>query len=563
MIDLPDSLVRFYEDGVDWAITPEKQAAERAYREAFRLAALEAATWPTPDADAIQQAWDERRQARANAEVLVPSAIYFNNPRLDSDQIAYAAGHEVEASRTRGKVHALEIASQCWDELENDGIPDAAVGPLVLRPWSELVQEWAQAEIEPTRISTPPRPEGCIPVEHRPLLDQLRETWEAAEPVPENLSPALPIKSVRQLFNENPDLRRPVIHGLLREGETMNVIASPKIGKSWLVTDLALAVATGRPWLDTFLTERGDVLIIDNELHRETSANRIPKVMQARRIPLHAVAEQVFIANVRGGLKDIFSLGTYFQQLQPGRFKLIVLDAFYRFMPKDTDENDNGTMSQVYNHLDGYAARLGCSFVLVHHSSKGNQSGKSITDVGAGAGTQSRATDTHLILRPHEEQDCVVIDAAVRSWPPIEPRVLRWTFPVWTPDDSLDATALRPERPRRKARTEEKARTERIKWDVDSFVETFVAAEPKPRLLIVSEAVAAGISEHRATQLLKHAEALGQVHRWNVGLNLPVRFAVRPQPDPTEGKPEGGGGNKNPPVPPGACSGHARGRVLL
>ncbi|WP_200836773.1 AAA family ATPase [Rubripirellula obstinata] len=38
--------------------------------------------------------------------------------------------------------------------------------------------------------------------------------------------------------------------GLLRAGEIMNVIAPPKAGKSWLASDMALAVATGRPWLD-------------------------------------------------------------------------------------------------------------------------------------------------------------------------------------------------------------------------------------------------------------------------------------------------------------------------
>ncbi len=75
--------------------------------------------------------------------------------------------------------------------------------------------------------------------------------------------------------------------------------------------------------------------------------------------------------------------------------------------------------------------QLNCSFVLVHHASKGNQSVKSVTDVGAGAGSQSRATDTHLVLRHHQEPGCVVVDAAVRSWPPIEPQCLRWSFPVW------------------------------------------------------------------------------------------------------------------------------------
>lgn len=535
---LPADTVQFFNDGPDFPTTPLLQEAERAYREAFAIGASATASWKEPADDLIETVWRTRREVRRRNEVFVPSSVMFGNPDMDSEQIVYRVGHEVEASRARGKVQALEIARQCWESLQNQNVPDEAIGPLVMKPWAERVRAWAQTEVDPARLSTPPMPEECIPAEHQPLLDQLRAASETIEPEFGNLNLALPTKSVRQLLNENPDLRRPVIHGLLREGETMNVIASPKIGKSWLVTDLALAVATGRPWFESFETERGDVLIIDNELHQETSANRIPKVMKARGIPLDAVADRVFVANVRGGLKDIFGLATFFQHLTPGRFKLIVLDAFYRFMPKDTDENDNGTMSQVYNHLDGYAARLGCSFVLVHHSTKGNQSGKSVTDVGAGAGSQSRATDTHLVLRPHEEPDCVVLDAAVRSWPPIEPRVLRWTFPIWTPDDSLDPTALRPERPRRRAKAGDEAKgatkPPEPAWDAPRFATVFVGATPATILAVIERAKDAGLSERKATRLLKQAERNGLVYRWRFGVTHPVQLATIPQPESPE-----------------------------
>lgn len=80
------------------------------------------------------------------------------------------------------------------------------------------------------------------------------------------------ILSVGQLLKDHPELRPPVVNGLLRIGETMNIIAPPKYGKSWLVTDLAMAVATGRRWLDAFDTTQGNVLILDKELHSETSA---------------------------------------------------------------------------------------------------------------------------------------------------------------------------------------------------------------------------------------------------------------------------------------------------
>lgn len=344
--------------------------------------------------------------------------------------------------------------------------------------------------------------------------------------------PVPDFKSIGQLLHDYPQLRAPVVNGLLRQGETMNVIAPPKTGKSWLVTDLALSVATGRPWLGSFPTVRSQVLILDNELHSETIAHRIPKVADARGIDLREVAEEVFVENLRGRLRDLLALGPYFNALEPGRFRLVILDAWYRFVPADTDENDNGSVARLYNHLDHYAHKIGCSFVLIHHASKGNQSSKSITDVGAGAGSQSRATDTHLVLRAHEEDKVVVLDAAVRSWPPIEPVCLHWDFPVFNPVTGLDPAALRPERPRRKPKepNPKLSAPKPPQWDVEMFVSTCVSDEGQVRDRLLDIAMNNGVSKARARALLQMAEAERKVHRWVSGASKPVRFATVPQP---------------------------------
>jgi hypothetical protein len=335
--------------------------------------------------------------------------------------------------------------------------------------------------------------------------------------------------SLRQLVRAFPDLRKPVIEGLLREGETMNVISAPKIGKSWLVNDLALAIASGSPWLG-FRCVQGPVLILDNELHGETSANRIPKVARERNIPLELVHEQIFVENLRGRLRDVMSLGAYFRSFMPGRFKLVILDAFYRFLPLRSDENDNGTMATLYNQLDAYADYLKCCFVLIHHTSKGNQSLKEITDVGAGAGAQSRATDTHLILRRHAQDDVVVMDVAVRSWPPVEPRCLRWAFPVWEPAEDLDPRQLRPEGPAKKQKDDA---DEPMAWTPETFVETFVTSDPKTMVAILAEANDQGLSDHKARKLMASAEHARIVHRWNLDHGR-VGYANVPQPEEPE-----------------------------
>ncbi len=345
-----------------------------------------------------------------------------------------------------------------------------------------------------------------------------------ALPTEASVAPALQPLTVRELMGQFPQLRKPVIHGLLREGETMNLIASPKTGKSWLVTDLALAIATGRDWLGQFRCERGEVLILDNELHQETSAHRIPKVAMARGVPVDAYADRVWVQNLRGCLQDVFSLGEYFRGLEPGRFKVIVLDAFYRFMPRDMDENDNGTMASLYNHIDRYADQLGCCFVLIHHTTKGNQSAKSVTDVGAGAGSQSRATDTHMVLRPHEEDDAVVLDAAVRSWPPVSPRCLRWSFPIWSPADDLDPVQLKGDGGKKRSEKKDE-------WTVETFVQAFIGDQPATRSAILDKAVQTGLSHWLADRLLRSADTDGLVRRQGEGKrNEPFTYQVTAAP---------------------------------
>ena len=496
---------------------------ERAYRIAFLGAAMEVAKWIEPDETAIEAAWRARCDAYSAARVMLPSADYFgvSDPERRSafigEQTAYRLMHAANAAQARGRHQAFATSTDAWTRLSDLGISDDRIVGSLLPAWFAEVRAWAEQPARPTVLAVPPV------LDETEAALRLTASKEADPPMPDTEPPPPQFISVRQLMAACPALRPPVIDGLLREGETMNVIASPKTGKSWLVLDLAIAVATGRPWLGRFPTVAGDVLIIDNELHGETSANRIPKVAKARGLGTDEFADKVFIRNLRGGLQDIVSLGPYFRAIEPGRFRLIVLDAFYRFLPAGMDENANADMASLYNHIDRYAADLGCAFVLIHHSSKGNQSGKSVTDVGAGAGSQSRATDAHLVLRPHEEADVVVLDAAVRSWPPQESVCLRWAFPVWDAADDLDPKRLKVETPRRRLRVDRPSPPE--DWTPERFVGAFMSGCPALRDEILM-AAAKDLSHAKASSMLKLAEARGLVQRVQPGPSDRVRFVV-------------------------------------
>jgi len=311
-----------------------------------------------------------------------------------------------------------------------------------------------------------------------------------------------------------PDLQPPLIHGLLRQGETMNVIAASKAKKSWLVLDLALSLATGQPWLGTFATEPGRVLLIDNELHPPTTMFRLRCVMQERGITRDAIAGKLRLEFLRGRLRDLHGILRELALQPPGTYQLIIIDAWYRTLPAGLDENDNGAVAGLYNAIDALAAQQGCAFALIHHSSKGNQAGKAVTDVGAGAGSQARAADAHLTLRPHREDQVAVLDGVVRSWPPLAPVCLRWQFPRWSPDASLSADDLDTGRSRRRSEpVEEPAKP----MTADRLVATCLRAEPQSRAAIIEAAIAAGCSERRAERLLTVAVEQGLIHPWPGG----------------------------------------------
>jgi hypothetical protein len=248
---------------------------------------------------------------------------------------------------------------------------------------------------------------------------------------------------IASLIANHPHLAEPIIEGFQRRGETLNVVSASKIGKSWLMNMLALSFATGRYFLDTFRCICGRVLVIDLELFPATVAHRYKSSAEALGIHEHEYAGNIDVICLRGQWIDLFAICAALEAIKPGTYDLVILDALYRAIPAGFDENSNAHMTQLFNAIDKAAARMGCGWCNVIHSSKGEQGSKTVVDVGSGAGSQARATDSHLVLRQHDEPGVIILDAAVRSFAPIEPLALRWQFPIWHPAEGIDTGRLK------------------------------------------------------------------------------------------------------------------------
>lgn len=216
---------------------------------------------------------------------------------------------------------------------------------------------------------------------------------------------------------------------------------------SWLVDGLALSAVAGRPWLcPRWYCTPGNVAIIDNELHPETISARLKQVREKMGLD-ESLEDRVSICALRGRWTPLNGLKQVIQHLRRVQPVLLILDSLYRFLPEGSSENDNAAMAQVYNQIDQFAAMLETTgVVIIHHASKGGQFDKGITDVGRGAGAIAGATDTHLILREHEEPDCFVAEAVCRTWPKPDPVTIKWACPVWetTEHDPEKLKGVRP-----------------------------------------------------------------------------------------------------------------------
>jgi hypothetical protein len=265
---------------------------------------------------------------------------------------------------------------------------------------------------------------------------------------------------VVDLINDYPELRGQIISGILRRGECCAIIAAPKTGKSFLALDLAITVATGQPWLG-FPTERGKVLIIDNELHPETIAHRLKEICKSRGIEYSTLRGQIEIYSVRGLDLGFVALQERIEaRAKPGEFQLVILDALYRMLEQRMSENDNADMTRLVNQVERLASYLQAAVVVVHHTSKGDQSQKGVTDVGAGGGSLARAVDTHFVIRPHENEGFAVIDASVRSFGELKTKTVRFNFPIWKAADDIEPVLKTLRKSEKKREEERKARLE-------------------------------------------------------------------------------------------------------
>ena len=228
-----------------------------------------------------------------------------------------------------------------------------------------------------------------------------------------------------------PPSRSPVlIKGILREGHTLFVTARSKAGKTFLMMELAVAVATGGNWLGREC-QQGRVLFVNPEVDPPSAENRLHDVAKAMTADLQQVHSFIDFWHLRGHAQGIEETArAMFARKPHGSYSLVILDSVYELYTGD--ENNAHDANNFFHVIDDISRQIGCSVAMTHHHAKGIRSDLESLDRGSGSGVFGRKPDAPLDLIqvfPPSEDDMPeqgvtawrVSDSGLREFPSFEP----------------------------------------------------------------------------------------------------------------------------------------------
>lgn len=193
-----------------------------------------------------------------------------------------------------------------------------------------------------------------------------------------------------------PELSPELIEGMLRQGHKMLISGASKAGKSFLLIELAISVASGGRWLG-FKCVKGRVLYVNLEVDGNSFLNRVNDVKTKieEKYSTMIKLDNLDIWNLRGERAEISKLAPrLIRRAKSKGYSMIVLDPLYKL--NEGDENSASDMAKFFNHLDYICKQLGVSIVCCHHHSKGAQGGKFSVDRASGSGVFARDPDALL-----------------------------------------------------------------------------------------------------------------------------------------------------------------------
>jgi RecA-family ATPase len=202
-------------------------------------------------------------------------------------------------------------------------------------------------------------------------------------------APLAPISAAELQRADLPPLKF-VVEGLLPQG--LGILASPpKYGKSWLVLDLCLSVAAGKPFLGR-PTHRGGCLYLALEDSFHRLQERMNKVLGGGKAPGNFTLS-TRCADLSSGLTGQLEAHV---KAHPDT-ALIVIDTFQKIRGAAGKETAYSADYREVGQLKQFADRCGLCLLLVHHLRKMDDNADVFNRI-SGTNGIAGAADTMLVL---------------------------------------------------------------------------------------------------------------------------------------------------------------------
>ena len=258
---------------------------------------------------------------------------------------------------------------------------------------------WIGQDEEP--VDLPPTPPT--------VLDDLVETATEKDLELEKRIQALTTDSIEipeaKTMSDYPDklvLDPVLIEGLFRKGRKGILTADAKAGKSFFAIEMAICVASGRPFLGRNCV-KSKVCYFNYEIEEMEFMQRVRDVSGALKIPEAEFRDNFKVVHMRGlslPLKtmkgNLIALLLKEQLYTREPYSLVILDPIYKITAGD--ENSAKDVGIFCNDLDKIAKETGSAIFYTHHHAKGDQGGKKAMDRGSGSGVFSRDPDLMIDL---------------------------------------------------------------------------------------------------------------------------------------------------------------------
>ena len=219
-----------------------------------------------------------------------------------------------------------------------------------------------------------------------------------------------------------------LVEGVIEKGTNGFLLGLPKSRKSLSAVDLAVALASGTPWLD-FKTRRRRVGVISREDFAGTTSRRLKRAMRGRDLdPELPWWDDVLWLNSRAEaqhlmLTDVRCLRTIIKNLKAHETEFLFLDVLK--VLHDADENDSQEMGKVLKCVEQIHAEVGCQICIVHHSRKNWEPGMTLSEITRGSSVIAGFAEFLIGMRLVDEE-AQVIQCKMETKADVSQRPIYW-----------------------------------------------------------------------------------------------------------------------------------------